>query len=144
VCVLLVGVLLLRGSGLMGMLILGLTYPRMGEKVTKVLLVAIAARVFVLGCSTETEEETPVEKAEEEAGAEEIAEPAEPAEPSPEEIQAEGCPEGQVSNEAGTECYPEEEAERAQEQIEQAIEDSRRQQAEERRANSSLRGRREK
>jgi hypothetical protein len=85
--------------------------------VTKVLLVAIVASVFVLGCSTVAEEETPVEKAEEEAGAEEIAEPAEPAAPSPEEIQTEGCPEGQVSNEAGTECYPEEEAAAAREQM---------------------------
>ncbi len=93
-------------QSLMGMLMLGLTYPRMGEKVMKVPLAvaAITATVFVLGCSTVAEEETPVEKAEEEAaaGAEEIVEPAEP---SPEEIQAEGCPEGQVSNEAGTECY---------------------------------------
>jgi hypothetical protein len=75
-------------------------------------------------------EEVPVEQQEEEAGVEEvIPEPSpeetrveevvEPAKPTPEEIQAKGCPEGLVSNEAGTECYPEEHKQRAQEQIEQ-------------------------
>ena len=57
---------------------------------------AVIAAFLWAGCAVE--EEQPSEEAAEEAGVEEIAEP------SPEEIQAEGCPEGQVSNEAGTEC----------------------------------------
>jgi hypothetical protein len=71
---------------------------------------AVIAAFFWAGCAVE--EEQPSEEAAEEAGVEETAEP------SPEEIQAEGCPEGQVSNDEGTECYPEEEQQRAQEKIE--------------------------
>jgi hypothetical protein len=63
---------------------------------------AVIAAFFWAGCAIE--EEQPSEEAAEEAGVEEIAEP------SPEEIQAEGCPEGQVSNEAGTECMDASEA----------------------------------
>jgi hypothetical protein len=81
----------------------------------------LALFVLVAGCGSAGE--TPVEEAEEEAGVEEI----EP-EPEPADIQAEGCPEGQVSNEAGTECYPEEEAERARERMEQMAEDYQREQ----------------
>jgi hypothetical protein len=78
-------------------------------------LVALAG-LLLSACAVQQEQ--PKEEAAEEAGVEEVAEPAEP---SPEEIQAEGCPEGQISNEAGTECYPIEEHERAQEQIDRAI-----------------------
>ncbi len=69
-------------------------------------LVALAG-LLLAACAVQQEQ--PKEEAAEEAGVEEIAQL------SPEEIQAEGCPEGQVSNEAGTECYPEEEQQRAQE-----------------------------
>ncbi len=82
---------------------------------------AVIAAFFWAGCGVE--EEQPSEEAAEEAGVEEIAEP------SPEEIQAEGCPEGQISNEGGTECMPLEQAERNQEQIERAAEEFQRQQA---------------
>ena len=57
-------------------------------------LVALAG-LLLAACAVQQEQ--PEEEVAEEAGVEEIAEP------SPEEIQAEGCPEGQVSNEAGTE-----------------------------------------
>lgn len=57
-------------------------------------LLAAVLTLSLAGCS----QDTPVEEAEEEAGVEEVVEP------SPEEIQSEGCPEGQVSNAAGTEC----------------------------------------
>jgi hypothetical protein len=70
-------------------------------------LVLVATLLFMSACGAS--EETPVEEAEEEAGPEEV-------EPEPADIQAEGCSEGQVSNEAGTECYPQEQAERAREQ----------------------------
>ena len=64
-------------------------------------LIAVA-ELFLAACAVQQEQ--PEEEAAEEAGVEEIAEP------SPEEIQAEGCPEGQVANEAGTECMDASEA----------------------------------
>src|SRR5215217_2867913 len=84
---------------------------------------AVFAAFFWAGCSVE--EEQPSEEAAEEAGVEEIAEP------SPEEIQAEGCPEGQISNEAGTECFPLEEHHRQVEEQERAVEERAREQAKE-------------
>jgi hypothetical protein len=91
-------------------------------------LISFLVVLFFAACQGPWEEETPVEQKEAEAGVEEvIPEPSpeetrveevvEPAKPTPEEIQAKGCPEGQVSNEAGTECYPEEYQEAAQDQI---------------------------
>jgi hypothetical protein len=76
-----------------------------------VFALVVLAGLLLAACAVQQEQ--PKEEAAEEAGVEEIAQP------SPEEIQAEGCPEGQVANEAGTECYPEEEQQRAQEKIEQ-------------------------
>lgn len=57
------------------------------------------ATAFLTGCGGQ---DTPVEQAEEEAGVEEIVE-----EETTRDIAAEGCPEGQVSNAAGTECRDE-------------------------------------
>ena len=85
-------------------------------------LVALAG-LLLAACAVQQEQ--PKEEVAEEAGVEEIAEP------SPEEIQAEGCPEGQVSNEAGTECYPEEEQQRAQEEMERQRREYQREQAQE-------------
>jgi hypothetical protein len=80
-------------------------------------LVSLGVVATLLAGSCAAEEQTPVEKAEEEAGIEEVVEPSpeeeveeeasveEIADPlSPEEIQANGCPEGQVANEAGKKC----------------------------------------
>jgi hypothetical protein len=83
-------------------------------KATKLLLILLPVLFAACGGA----EETPVEQKEEEAGVEEVAEVADP---TPEEIQTEGCPEGQISNEAGTECRSVEEVQREQEQIERAV-----------------------
>jgi hypothetical protein len=102
--------------------------------VRRLLLIAslfFAIATLLVGCGAA---ETPVEEAEEEAGVEEVVpeeetrveEVVEPAKPTPEEIQAKGCPEGQVSNEAGTACYDAEQRERAQEQVEQMQEERQR------------------
>jgi hypothetical protein len=55
------------------------------------------ATVLLAGCGGQ---DTPVEQAEEEAGVEEVVE----EETTERDIHTEGCPEGQVSNAAGTEC----------------------------------------
>jgi hypothetical protein len=104
----------------------------------KVKLVLMLLPVFLVACGGGGEE---VEKAEEEAGVEEVVEPSpeetrveevvEPAKPTPEEIQAKGCPEGQISNEAGTECRPIEEHEREASEQERKVEEQERKEAEE-------------
>ena len=68
---------------------------------TIIVILAVAAAFVWTGCA---EEEKPIEKAEEEAGAEEIA----PEETTKRDIATEGYPEGQVFNAAGTECRDEE------------------------------------
>ena len=65
------------------------------------LLAVLLATVLLAGC---VGQDTPVEQAEEEAGIEEVVE----EETTERDIASEGCPEGQVSNAAGTECRDEE------------------------------------
>jgi hypothetical protein len=62
------------------------------------------AMLLVAGCGGTAEEEKPLEKAEGEAGLEEVVEE------ETRDIHTEGCPEGQISNAAGTECIDEAEA----------------------------------
>jgi len=81
----------------------------------KFLLAVLLTAVLIAGCGGQ---DTPVEQAEEEAGVEEIVEETTQEQASVEEtterdIHSEGCPEGQVSNAAGTECRDEEAVQQA-------------------------------